>query len=44
MKPTYTNLAKYFNLTRQTVSNYHKSNSELYEALRDRFIKMNKKD
>ncbi len=44
MKPTYTNIAKYFNLTRQTVRKYEKENQELYEALRDRFIKMNKKD
>ena len=42
MKPTYTNLAKFYHLSRQTVSNYHKSNSELYEALRDRFLKVMK--
>lgn len=42
MKPTYTNIAKHFNLTRQTVRKYEKENLELYEALRDRFLKVMK--
>jgi hypothetical protein len=44
MKPTNTNIAKYFHLTRQTIATYKKKNREHYEALKDRFIKMTKEE
>lgn len=40
MKPTYKNIAKYFNIkSYQTVSKMEKENPLMYETLRDRFIK-----
>jgi hypothetical protein len=44
MKPTNTNIAKYFHFTRQTIATYKKKNREHYEALKDRFIKMTKEE
>ena len=41
MKPTYKNLAKKYNLTYQTVSTWSEKKPELYEAMRDKFIKDN---
>ncbi len=44
MKPTDTNIAIYFGVTRATLINYKKSAIEkqrLYQAMRDKFIKDN---
>lgn len=44
MKPTYTNLAKFYHLTRQTIATYKKKNPEMFEALRSHFIKRLKEE
>ena len=42
MKPTYKNIALYFNIkSYQTVSTMAKNNPLMYEALRDKFLKDN---
>ena len=42
IKPTNTNLAEFYRLTRQTIATYKKKNKNLYEAMLNYFIKMNK--
>lgn len=39
MKPTNTNLAEFFNLSRQTIGNYKKSSPKIYQALKEFFIR-----
>ena len=41
MKPTYTNIAKYYNITRQTASSMEERVPKIYEAMRYCFIKEN---
>lgn len=41
MKPTLTNLAKFYNLTRQTIASYRDKNTNLYNAMIEYFIKNN---
>jgi len=40
MKPTNTNLAEFYGLTRQTIGTYKKSKQRLYEAMKEYFIKI----
>ena len=43
MKPTYKNIAQYFNIkSYQTISTMAKKNPLMYETLRDKFLKDNK--
>ena len=42
MKPNFKNIALYFGMARQTISIYKREKPEHYQALKDRFIKMNK--
>lgn len=39
MKPTNINLASFYGLTRQTIATYKKSKVNLYNAMREYFIK-----
>ena len=41
MKPTNTNLAKFYGLTRQTIGTYKKERYRLYTAMVDYYIKIN---
>lgn len=41
MKPTNTNLAKFYGLTRQTIGTYKKERPNIYNALKEYFIKNN---
>lgn len=42
MKPTNTNLAKFYGLTRQTIGAYKKGKPKIYEALKRYFEQENK--
>jgi len=42
MKPNNTNLASFYNLTRQTIATHKKKNINLYNAMLEYFIKINK--
>ena len=42
MKPTNTNLAKFYGLTRQTIGTYKKEKTILYAAMKEYFIKEHK--
>jgi len=44
LKPTNTNIAKFYGLTRQTIGTYKKERVKMYEALKEYFIKHNTKD
>ena len=39
MKPTNTNLAEFYGLTRQTIATYKKTKINLYNAMKEYFIK-----
>lgn len=39
MKPTDINLAKFYNLTRQTISNYRNKKKNIYFAMVDYYVK-----
>ena len=39
MKPTHTNLAEFYNTTRQTIAEYKKNQPRRYEAFKEYFIK-----
>ena len=39
MKPTNTNIANFYGLTRQTIGTYKKERTLIYEALKEYFIK-----
>lgn len=41
MKPTNTNIAKYYGLTRQTIASYKKAKPLLYKAMKEYFINRN---
>lgn len=42
MKPTDTNLAEFYNLSRQTIATYRKKKLRIYFAMLEYFIKENK--
>lgn len=44
MKPTNTNLAKFYGLTRQTIATYKENKFRTYQALLEYFIKINSKN
>ena len=41
MKPTNTNIAEYYGLTRQTIGAYKKERPNMYNALKEYFVKLN---